>query len=72
MSRYDQDRRVHPAGRGYTVTAGGTRYRVLPSQTLGWGIYTGPNLDLLPAPGGFAIGYQTADDAIGDLLGDPR
>lgn len=73
MSRYDNDPRVCRAGHGFTVTRNGTVYRVLPSDTLGWGIYTGPHLTLAATgDGGLAIGYPTADHAIEALIGTRR
>jgi hypothetical protein len=72
-SRYDHDARVVRAGNEFTVTASdGTVYYVLPSDLMGWGIFTGPNLDLVPTAGGrFAIGIDTADHAIAAIIGDP-
>lgn len=73
MSHYDRDPRVRRAGGGYVVTNRGTDYQVLPSQTLGWCIYTGPNLNLVTVAGRrLAIGYRSADDAIQVLIGKPR
>lgn len=73
MSRYDNDLRVVYEGDGYTVTgADNCTYRVLNMGALGWGIYYGPNLDLLPvAGGGFAINITDGDKAIAALIGDP-
>lgn len=73
MSNYDRDSRVHRQGRGYTVTNRGTEYQVLPNQSLGWGIYSGRNLNLVQVAGrGLAIGYRSADEAIRVLIGNPR
>lgn len=73
MSRYERDWRVSRAGNGYTVTTGGTEYRVLPSSALGWDIYAGPNLDPVSvadrSPG---TDYPSADEAISALIGAPH
>jgi hypothetical protein len=46
---------------------------VLPTEVFDWCIFAGPNLDMVPVEGGgFAIGFATADDAIGALIGEPR
>jgi hypothetical protein len=55
---------------GRTVHHDGTDYRILHNGPLGWGIYTGPNLDMVPAEGGgFAIGFDSASDAEAALTG---
>lgn len=73
MSRYRNDPRVTRTGTGFTVTTGDTDYRILPNDTLGWGIYTGPNLDLVIFDSGvLALGFHTADKAIKALIGAPR
>lgn len=73
MSRYDHDPRVQQRDNGYTVTAeDGTDYQVLNTHVLGWCIYYGRNLDLVPvAGGGFAVQIIDADKAIGAIIGDP-
>lgn len=54
---------------GYEVTTdGGDMFRVLPNEAMGWGIYYGPNLDLLITQSGPAIGIGSAEEAIGALL----
>ncbi len=72
MSRYRNDPRVTVSGNGYAVTVDGTTYRVLHSDVLGWGVYTGPNLDLVyTTDNEWACGLADADDAIALLLGQP-
>jgi len=72
-SAYDHDPRVTSTDTGYTIDLNGTVYHVLHAKWCGWGIYTGPNLDMVPTTtGGFAIGYPAADDAIRALIGDPE
>jgi len=74
VTRYVDDPRVTACGtgRGFAVAAHDTTFVVLPTDVFAWCIFTGPNLDLVPVEGGgFAIGYPTADDAIGALIGDP-
>jgi hypothetical protein len=71
--RYDTDERVTPFGDtgGFTATRDGTAFRVLHTETFGWTICAGPNLDFVPTTGGgFAIGYASAESAIADALGD--
>jgi hypothetical protein len=63
------DPRVRPCGDGFRVDTG-PGYEIRPNPVLGWGIFTGPNQDLVQAEGGgFALGYQNADQAIDALLG---
>lgn len=69
MTRYHRDRRVRRDGTGYTVTADGTEYRVMPTEVFGWCIFTGPNLNLAhEGRGNLAHGYSDADAAIRALL----
>lgn len=72
MSRYSDDPRVSGFGAdGYTVSRDGTDFRVLPTEVFGWVVCTGPNLDFVAATGGgFAIGFPTAEAAIGAVLGE--
>jgi hypothetical protein len=73
VTRYHDDPRVAGSGHdGYAVTRDdGTDYQVLPTGVFGWVVCHGPNLDFAPtADGGFAIGFATADDAIGAALGE--
>lgn len=72
MSRYRDDPRVSGYGSdGFSVSRDGTDYRVLPTGVFGWVVCTGPNLDFVAAAdGGFAIGFASADDAIGAALGE--
>jgi hypothetical protein len=58
--------------RGYTVLReDGTDLQILPTDTFGWTVCHGPNLDYVPTTdGGFAIGYPNPDAAITDALGD--
>lgn len=74
MGNYDQDPRVTPWGNGYSVADDGRDFRILNNgEPLGWGVYEGPNLDLLPvAGGGWFLGFEGPDDAIGALIGDPQ
>jgi len=60
--------------RGYTVLReDGTDLEVLPTGVFGWTVCHGPNLDFVPTTdGGFAIGYPSADAAIGDALAVPQ
>jgi hypothetical protein len=69
VSRYLSDPRVttRPSG-GYTVTAGGHTVHVLNTGAMGWGAYTGPNLELIVTGSGPWIGIPTADALIGVLL----
>jgi hypothetical protein len=53
----------------YTVVHDGITYRIMYSQTLGWTIYTGPQLDIVQTNNGFATNYQSAEDAVEDLTG---
>ncbi|QSB14565.1 hypothetical protein JQS43_24340 [Natronosporangium hydrolyticum] len=70
LGRYERDRRVRKEGKGYTVTVDGREYRVLHTDAFAWGIYTGPNLDLVgDGRGGFAHGYRGAEAAIDALIG---
>jgi hypothetical protein len=70
MTAWCADSRVKRVGKGYEVRANGTTYSVLPSDALGWGIYVGHRARMASLPGGRpAVGYATADDAIGALLG---
>lgn len=70
LGRYERDRRVRREGKGYTVTVDGRQYRILHLDTFAWGIYTGPNLDLVgDGRGGFAYGYRSAQAAIDALIG---
>lgn len=71
MGKYDNDPdvTVHhpdaPDGPSYTVHTEGGDVHVL--QALGWGLYHGPNLDMVAAPsgpGGFAWQITDADSAI--------
>ncbi len=72
-SQHAADPRVTRVAGGFAVERGdGVTYRVLPNKVLGWAIFADldPDLDLVQvAEGGFALGYQTAQDAIGALLG---
>lgn len=71
MSKYanDPDVTVHhpdsPDGPSYTVHTRGGDVQVL--KSLGWGLYHGPNLDMIQAeggPGGHAWQINSADTAI--------
>ncbi len=72
MSSYDDHPAVSGDGNGFTVQRDGADYRVLPNEAMGWGIYTGPNLDLVFGDNGPAIGFGDADTAIGALLDEPQ
>jgi hypothetical protein len=68
VSRYDNDPRVTRRGSGYTVQLNGQAVHVLDADMLGWGAYTGPNLDLLFTATGPLLGAASADELIGALL----
>ncbi|MBB5872004.1 hypothetical protein F4553_005383 [Allocatelliglobosispora scoriae] len=68
MSRYAEDPRVTAHANGFTVQVGDHFVHVLDSGALGWGAYTGPNLDLIVTAAGPWIGSPTADDLISALL----
>jgi hypothetical protein len=75
-SRYVNDPRVtsNANGASFTVEHGGERYQILHTDVFGWMVCQGPNLDFVQVeggPSGFGIGFGTADDAIGLLIGDP-
>lgn len=75
MSAYDNHPQVARFGdRGYTVVgADRATYTVLHTEVFGWTICQHPNLDFVPtADGGFAIGYNDADEAIAALIGEPQ
>lgn len=65
MSAYVNDPRVVKTRHGFRVNRDGDVVVVLPSRSLGWGAYTGPELALIE--GGFA----TEDDAFNYLIGGP-
>lgn len=65
MSKYagDPDVTAHADGTDYTVHTAGGDVHVLKTGALGYGLYAGPNLDMVAAPsgpGGFA--WQMGDD----------
>ena len=68
MSRYDNDPRVTRRGSGYAVQVANQTVYVLDADILGWGAYTGPNLDLMFSDAGPLLGAATADELIGALL----
>jgi hypothetical protein len=54
---------------GYRVVLDDITYHVLPSEALGWCVYAGENLDLVPVQsGGYATGGATAQEWIDILL----
>lgn len=55
-------------GSGYEVTTKDGVYRVLDSGVLGWGVYTGQNLDLVFSPDGPVIGAAGPDELVAGLL----
>lgn len=72
-SAYANDPRVTatPAGT-YRVDRDGVVFTVYGSGLFGWIVGIGCNLQLLPTRGGHAIHFQTADEAIRTLIGEPR
>jgi hypothetical protein len=63
------DPRVQKFGEdGYEVDTTDGPIRVLPNEAMGWGLYVGPRLDLVMTPAGPAIGYESAEDAVGAVL----
>ena len=68
MSRYDNDPRVTRRGSGYAVQLTNQTVYVLDADILGWGAYTGPNLDLMFTSAGPLLGVAAADELIGALL----
>lgn len=77
VTAYIDDPRVEQEGDGFIVTIhqGGHshRFSVLWSESLGWGIYTGPDLQIAIGPDDrFLIGFVTADDALYAILGEPQ
>jgi hypothetical protein len=68
VSRYDHDPRVTRRGSGYTVQLSTQAVHVLETDVLGWGAFTGPNLDMLLTDAGPLVGVATADEVIGALL----
>ncbi len=69
MSDTATDPRVSPfGGDGWEVSTSQGVYRVLNSGLMGWGVYTGQNLDLVFTDSGPAIGAENADDLIRALL----
>jgi len=64
------DPRVKPFGSsgGYEITTDDGSIQVLPNDALGWGLYVGTNLDLIMTGSGPAIGFESAEDAIGAVL----
>jgi hypothetical protein len=68
VSRYDHDPRVTRRDSGYTVQLSKRTVYVLDADVLGWGVYTGPNLDLVFTDAGPLLGAATADELIGALL----
>jgi len=70
---YRNDSRVKPHGNGFEVTRDGQTFYVLHTDVFSWTICQGPNLDFVHFEGhGLAIGIDTADNAIGALIGAPR
>ncbi len=55
-------------GDGYEVTTTKGVYRVLNAGVMGWGVYTGPNLDLAFTPAGALIGAADPEELIRMLL----
>ena len=53
---------------GWDVTTGQGSYHVLHSDAMGWGIYTGPNLDLVFGSDGPAIGAARGEELVKALL----
>lgn len=74
VGAYRHDPRVKPYGdHGFEVTRDGQIFCILYSGTYRWTISTGHNLSYVSISGyGLAIGFDTADDAIGALIGDAR
>jgi hypothetical protein len=68
LTTYTSDPRVSTRDGGYTVHVDGETIHVLPSPALGWGAYTGPNLDLIITTAGPWTGFPTADVLIAALL----
>lgn len=62
------DPRVTASGAGYTVTTRRGTYHVLDSGVMGWGVYTGRNLDMVFGADGPLIGAAAADDLVKALL----
>lgn len=66
MSAYRNDPRCRKTRHGWHVECGGEPVTVLYSATFGWGCYTGDDLVMVGS------GFDTADDAIHALIGDPQ
>ncbi len=58
------DPQVTEAGDGYKVAATAGPMHVLPNDTLGWGVYSGPNGDLVTTTQGPLIGWTSAEPAV--------
>ncbi len=72
-SAYADDDRVAPYGNGFTVTIEtGDTVHVVHTETFGWAVCHGPNLDFVLTDSGPAFGIASADDAIHALIGDPQ
>lgn len=67
MPEQHTDPRVTAYGTGYTVTTSQGTHRVLNAGDMGWGVYTGQNLDLLFGEDGPAIAAD-ANELITGLL----
>ncbi|HEY6117226.1 MAG TPA: hypothetical protein VI172_14840 [Candidatus Dormibacteraeota bacterium] len=63
-----EDPWVTVAGNGYNVANPSGLIRVLPNDTLGWGLYQGPSMGVVATGQGPAIGYTTADAAVAVAL----
>lgn len=55
-------------GDGYEVTTSTGTFRVLNAGVMGWGVYTGSNLDLVVTDTGPAIGAADGDELVKALL----
>lgn len=55
-------------GGGYDVTTKSGNYHVLDAGVMGWGVYTGPNLDMVFTNDGPLIGAAGPEDLIRGLL----
>jgi hypothetical protein len=62
------DPRVTAFGDGYEVTTRRGVYRVLNAGVMGWGVYQGPNLDMVFDQGGPVIGAADGDELVKALL----
>ncbi len=68
--RFEGHERVSRFGEhGWTVRVDGRDLRVLPNGAMGWGVYTGPNLEVAMVGGSPAVGYADVEELVGALLG---